>query len=73
MKSDIEIAQEAQLYPITGTTCAIPPLYGNYKAKIPFEVMKRNETKKDFSAGDLGEFPELTAKMKETSVRLCRD
>ncbi|MCI8271051.1 MAG: formate--tetrahydrofolate ligase [Erysipelotrichaceae bacterium] len=52
-KTDLEIAQEAKLLPIgeiakkVGMDISDLELYGNYKAKIPFEVMKRNETKKD--------------------------
>lgn len=52
-KSDLEIAQEATLLPIheiaqkVGMDIDDLELYGKYKAKIPFEVIKRNEDKKD--------------------------
>lgn len=52
-KSDLEIAQEATLLPIheiaqkVGMNIDDLELYGKYKAKIPFEVIKRNEDKKD--------------------------
>ena len=49
MKSDIEIAQEAQLYPITevaetlGMTIDDLELYGKYKAKISEDYLKKIE------------------------------
>lgn len=53
MKSDIEIAQEAQLYPITevaaslGITAQDLELYGNYKAKISDTFIKTIEKNND--------------------------
>ena len=53
MKSDIEIAQEAQLYPITevaqllGITTDDLELYGNYKAKISDTYLKKIENNKN--------------------------
>lgn len=53
MKSDIEIAQEAQLYPITevaqllGITTDDLELYGNYKAKISDTYLKKVENNKN--------------------------
>jgi len=53
MKSDIEIAQEAELYPITEVAKTLDmtiddlELYGKYKAKISEEYLKKIETKKD--------------------------
>ncbi|MDE6620700.1 MAG: formate--tetrahydrofolate ligase [Lachnospiraceae bacterium] len=53
MKSDIEIAQEAKLYPITDVARALDltiddlELYGKYKAKISDEYLKRIENNKD--------------------------
>ncbi len=52
MKSDIEIAQEAQLYPITevaetlGMTIDDLELYGKYKAKISEDYLKKIEKNK---------------------------
>lgn len=52
-KTDLEIAQEAKLCPIheiakkVGMDIDDLEMYGKYKAKIPFEVMKRNELNKD--------------------------
>ena len=48
MKSDIEIAQEAELYPITEIAKMLDitiddlELYGKYKAKISEEYLKKN-------------------------------
>ncbi len=53
MKSDIEIAQEAQLYPITevaetlGMTIDDLELYGKYKAKISEDYLKKIEKNKE--------------------------
>ncbi len=53
MKSDIEIAQEAQLYPITevaqllGITTDDLELYGKYKAKISDTYLKKIENNKN--------------------------
>lgn len=53
MKSDIEIAQEAELYPITevaktlGMTIDDLELYGKYKAKISEEYLKKIENNQD--------------------------
>ncbi len=53
MKSDIEIAQEAELYPITeiaemlDMTIDDLELYGKYKAKISEEYLKKIEKNKD--------------------------
>ena len=53
MKSDIEIAQGAQLYPITevaqllGITTDDLELYGNYKAKISDTYLKKIENNKN--------------------------
>ncbi len=53
MKSDIEIAQEAELYPITEIAKALDmtiddlELYGKYKAKISEEYLKKIETNKN--------------------------
>lgn len=53
MKSDIEIAQEAELYPITeiakmlGMTIDDLELYGKYKAKISEEYLKKIEKNKN--------------------------
>ncbi|MCS0543808.1 formate--tetrahydrofolate ligase, partial [Aeromonas veronii] len=52
-KSDIEIAQEAELKPIKEIAEQLDLLeeelepYGHYKAKISLDVMKRLEQKKD--------------------------
>lgn len=48
MKSDIEIAQEAELYPIAEIAKMLDitiddlELYGKYKAKISEEYLKKN-------------------------------
>lgn len=53
MKSDIEIAQEAELYPITEVAKALDltiddlELYGKYKAKISEEYLKKIENNKE--------------------------
>lgn len=53
MKSDIEIAQEAELYPVTEVAKALDmtiddlELYGKYKAKISEEYLRRLETNKN--------------------------
>ena len=53
MKSDIEIAQEAELYPITEVAKALDmtiddlELYGKYKAKISEEYLKKIENNKN--------------------------
>ena len=53
MKSDIEIAQEAELYPVTEVAKALDmtiddlELYGKYKAKISEEYLKKLETNKN--------------------------
>ncbi|MDE6990129.1 MAG: formate--tetrahydrofolate ligase [Lachnospiraceae bacterium] len=53
MKSDIEIAQEAELYPVTEVAKALDmtiddlELYGKYKAKISEEYLKKIENNKD--------------------------
>ncbi len=53
MKTDIEIAQEAELYPITevakslGITEDDLELYGKYKAKISDECLKRIQNRKN--------------------------
>ncbi len=53
MKSDIEIAQDAELYPITEIAKALDmtiddlELYGKYKAKISEEYLKKIETNKN--------------------------
>lgn len=53
MKSDIEIAQEAELYPITEVAKSLDitmddlELYGKYKAKISDEYLKRIENNKN--------------------------
>ncbi len=53
MKSDIEIAQEAKLYPITEIAKALDmtiddlELYGKYKAKISEEYLKKIKNNKD--------------------------
>lgn len=53
MKSDIEIAQEAELYPITEVAKTLDmtiddlELYGKYKAKISEEYLKKIENNKD--------------------------
>ena len=53
MKSDIEIAQEAELYPVTEVAKALDmtiddlELYGKYKAKISEEYLKKMENNKD--------------------------
>lgn len=53
MKSDIEIAQNAKMLPITkiaeqlGLTEDDIELYGKYKAKISLDVLKNNKDKKD--------------------------
>ncbi|MDE7273366.1 MAG: formate--tetrahydrofolate ligase [Lachnospiraceae bacterium] len=53
MKSDIEIAQEAKLYPITEIAKALDmtiddlELYGKYKAKISEEYLKKIANNKD--------------------------
>lgn len=53
MKSDIEIAQEAELYPITEVAKTLDmtaedlELYGKYKAKISDEYLKKIENNKD--------------------------
>lgn len=53
MRSDIEIAQEAELYPITEVAKALDmtaedlELYGKYKAKISDEYLKRIENNKN--------------------------
>ncbi len=52
MKSDIQIAQETKLLPITkiADQIGLKPedleLYGDYKAKVKFEAIKRHENKK---------------------------
>src|ERR1035437_8485845 len=52
-KSDIEIAQESQLMPITEIAAAIGltgvdiELYGKYKAKVDCNLLKKYENKKD--------------------------
>ena len=52
MKSDIEIAQEAELYPITEIAKMLDitiddlELYGKYKAKISEEYLKKIEKNK---------------------------
>ena len=49
MKSDIEIAQAAELYPITEVAKALDltiddlELYGKYKAKISEDYLKKTE------------------------------
>ena len=51
MKTDIEIAQEAQMLPITevvkeiGLTADDLELYGKYKAKISNKYLKKNRRK----------------------------
>ena len=53
MKSDIEIAQEAELYPITKIAEGIGlseedlECYGKYKAKISNECLRRLKKEKD--------------------------
>ena len=53
MKTDIEIAQEAELYPITEVAKALDitmddlELYGKYKAKISDEYLKKIENNKN--------------------------
>lgn len=53
MKSDIEIAQEAELYPITEVAKTLNmtiddlELYGKYKAKLSEEYLKKIENNKD--------------------------
>ncbi|MBO5144685.1 MAG: formate--tetrahydrofolate ligase [Lachnospiraceae bacterium] len=53
MKSDIEIAQEAELYPITEVAKSLDitmddlELYGKYKAKISDEYLKKIENNKN--------------------------
>ena len=53
MKSDLEIAQAAKLRPIGEIASSIGlgeddiELYGKYKAKVPLEVLRRFENKKD--------------------------
>ena len=53
MKSDIEIAQEAELYPVTEVAKALDmtiddlKLYGKYKEKISEEYLRRLETNKN--------------------------
>lgn len=52
-KTDLEIAQVAHMLPIVdvakkaGIQADELELYGNYKAKIPLEVLKKNDQKKD--------------------------
>ena len=52
MKTDIEIAQEAEMMPIKnvaeqlGITEDDIELYGKYKAKIPMNTMKKSKTMK---------------------------
>ena len=53
MKSDIEIAQEAELYPVTEVAKTLDiaaeelELYGKYKAKISEEYLKKIENQKN--------------------------
>lgn len=52
MKSDIEIAQEAELYPVTEVAKTLDiaaedlELYGKYKAKISEEYLKKLRIRK---------------------------
>jgi formate--tetrahydrofolate ligase len=53
MKSDIEIAQETTLRPITGIAASVGieerylELYGNYKAKVDYKYLRDNSAKAD--------------------------